>query len=553
MPRSTKQPKIAGILILLIIVAAHSGALRAKQPPVSSTELREKADDLLWIGDSLLIAVDYGGFVKMSARLQAFRVPTMQELWYTEIPVGRKQSFSGALWVDDDGSTLYIGRGPFSSLDLTTGTIHWTMPYDSVGYVHRVEFGTERLLVLGSRTKSGFRILWSPSPEAAESKAKSAGSAWEHLEDPILFSIDRPSGAIIWKYPFEPGKEHKKKSGGFWSGGNKTVTKVREQTRLFLVHNPLEGSLASGEVLIQAKGISCLNLADGSEHWKLKDRFIGDPCVVGGHILAVRDNRLVRLDPLDGAETWRSTNKVRSSWDCPDPFLVRDSTVLINSDGRLCLWNLDSGTEVWRSDKKVGDHSIVAFVTPAADVVSVFPGKYDISEDAFKDDYLITCASIRDGMVRWQFKGEKYSSCAIGVNDCIQVLDDQRLWRLDPVTGKPICACKVGDGIPLIDCPLPTVLRNDGLHSFTVDGKKETWKYKAKLSDDDMVGAFYSGQTLVMPTRKSGVIGLDINSGVVLWSIETSATGEIVPSESLKYLALPVDKQLQVYDIGESM
>ena len=65
----------------------------AQEPSARTAEMRNKADELLWIGDSVVIAVDFGGFVNKTAKLQAFRTADMSELWYTEVPVGKRQRF----------------------------------------------------------------------------------------------------------------------------------------------------------------------------------------------------------------------------------------------------------------------------------------------------------------------------------------------------------------------------------------------------------------------------------------------------------------------------
>lgn len=543
--------------VFMTLVTGLAALVYAQEPPKKTVEMRNKADEMLWIGDDLLVAVDFGGFVNMTAKLQAFRIPEMTELWYTEVPVGKKQRFSEALWPDETGKTLFLGRGPFSALDLTSGKVLWTIPYDSIGFVHRVEFGTERILVLGSKTKSGFRLIWSLNQSKMAEKAAAAGTGYEHLEDPILFSVNRRTGAIAWQYPFEPGKEHKKKKTDFWSGGAETTFKVREDTRLFpLTETELTGepTLTKGEVLVQAKGISCLNLADGKEIWKVEKRFVGEPAVLGDRFLVIRDDRLVLLKGSDGSEIWRSKDKVRSFWNSDEPFILVDQTAYVNADGRIRAWNSESGAESWKGNKDVGEYTVFSLLTKDGDAICVFPGKYDLSKEGYTENYLASCVSLQDGMTKWQFdNGKEYLSCSFGPDRSIQFIDRERLWRLDPATGKIICECKKGDGLVLGDCPAPMVIKNDGLHCYSRDGKKEIWKYQAKLSDEDVANSFYTSETFVMPTKKQGLIGLDISTGKMKWNVPLPKSGEIVKSESLKYLAMPVDKNLHVFDLSASL
>jgi outer membrane protein assembly factor BamB len=541
---------VAAVLGLTVMVTAQ-------EPPKKTAEMRNKADEMLWIGDDLLIAVDFGGFVNMTAKLQAFRIPDMTELWYTEVPVGKKQRFSEALWPDEASKTLFLGRGPFSALDLTSGKVLWTIPYDSIGFVHGVEFGAERVLVLGSKTKSGFRLIWSLNQDKMAEKAASAGSGYEHLEDPILFSVNRQTGAIAWQYPFQPGKEHKKKKTDFWSGGQKKVFLAREETRLFLLieNEPAEGcTLAKGEVLIQAKGITCLNLVDGKEIWKLEKRFIGKPVILKDGFLAIKEDRLVLSRGGDGSEVWRSKDKVRSFWNSDEPFILIDQTAFVNADGRVRAWNAEAGAEIWKGNKGVGDYTIFSLLTEDSGAICVFPGKYDLSKEGYTENYLVSCVSLRDGTTKWQFdNGKDYSDCSFGPDKSIQLIEKERMWRLDPASGKVICECKKGDGQILSDCPAPMVVKNDGLHCYSRDGKKEIWKYQAKMTDEDVGSSFYTSETFVMPTKKQGLIGLDINTGKMKWTVPLPKSGELVTSESLRYVAMPVDKQLHVFDLSGSL
>jgi len=548
---------IATLILFIVSLVSLAVLVHAQEPPKKTVEMRNKADEMLWVGDNLLIAVDFGGFVTKTAKLQAFRIPDMTELWYTEVPVGKKQRFTRALWLDKTRATLFLGRGPFSAVDLTTGKVLWTIPYDSIGFVHGVEFGAERILVLGSKTKSGFRLFWSLDQNKMADKAQNAGSGYEHLEDPILFSVNRQTGAIAWQYPFEPGKEHKKKKKDFWSGGDETTFKMREDTRLFpLTESETAGerTLTKGEVLVQAKGISCLNLADGKEIWKVEKRFIGEPAILGDRFLAVKDDRLVLLKGNDGSEIWRSKDKVRSFWNSDEPFILIGQTAYVNADGRIRAWSAESGAESWKGNKEVGEYTIFSLMTEDGDAICVFPGKYDISKEGYTENYLVSRVSLRDGTTKWQFdNGKEYFDCSFGPDQSIQLVEKERMWRLDPASGKVICECKKGDGQVLGDCPAPMVVKNDGLHCYSRDGKKEIWKYQAKMSDEDVETSFYTSETFVMPTKKQGLIGLDINTGKMKWNVPLPKSGEIVTSQSLKYVAMPVDKNLHVFDLTASL
>ncbi|NLI16635.1 MAG: PQQ-like beta-propeller repeat protein, partial [candidate division Zixibacteria bacterium] len=150
-------------LSLIVLIVLTSVAI-SQEHSRRSVEMRNKADELLWIGDSVVIAVDFDGFVNKTAKLQAFRAADLTELWYTEVPVGKRQRFEGALWFDKQAGVMFLGHGPFSAVDLRDGTVLWSIPYDTIGFVHDVLFGTERLLVLGSERISSFRLQWSLSP-----------------------------------------------------------------------------------------------------------------------------------------------------------------------------------------------------------------------------------------------------------------------------------------------------------------------------------------------------------------------------------------------------
>jgi len=548
---NTRRYRTAVTALSLALLLVCAGAA-AQEPAGRTAEMRNKVDGLLWIGDSILIAVDYGGFVNKTAKMQAFRVTDMAELWYTEVPVGNRLRFEGALWVNPAAGVMYLGHGPFSALDLRDGRVLWSIPYDDIGFVHRVEMGTERLLVLGSKTKSGFRIGLPTSPENAERAAQRAGTGGEHLDDPILFAVNRQSGEIAWQYPFEPGKMHKKKKTDFWSA-TKITYEVREPTQLYVIAadgSAGELTMAEGNVIVQAKHVASLDLATGQERWKIKEDFNGAPVFAEDRILVIKEDRLVALNPADGSELWRSKDKVKSAWPSPDPFLVLEGKIVVNSGGKLRVLDPATGAETLKSQKDIGDYTIFSLLLDESTPLCVFPGKYDLSKDGYTENYRLCCLSLADGSLRWQFeKGKEFQSCDLGPGGCIQVIDKERLWRLDPATGKILCECKLGDAVVLADVPAPTLLGNDGLRCFTPDGKKEAWRYKVKLSDEGVGDAFYTASTLVMPTKKAGIQAIDPNSGTLKWSIEAEKSGLFAASESLTHIALATDKELRVVEL----
>jgi outer membrane protein assembly factor BamB len=514
--------------------------------------MRNKADELLWIGDSVVIAVDFAGFVNKTAKLQAFRAADLTELWYTEVPVGKRQRFEGALWFDKQAGVMFLGHGPFSAVDLRDGTVLWSIPYDTIGFVHDVLFGTERLLVLGSERISSFRLQWSLSPEKAQEKAQQAGSGYEHLDKPILFSLDRKTGKIGWEYAFEPGKEHKKKKSDW--GGGKMVYKEREPTRLQIIgvsNKPGENTLSQGLVIVQAKHLGCVDLATGREIWRVKEDFVGEPQVVDNRILVIKEDRVVALKSADGSELWRSKDKVNSFWAAPAPFLVYDDRILVNCGGKIRVLDGKTGKETIKSQKDVGDFTIFSLALDNGDPICVFPGKYDQSKGGYKGDYRICRVSLSDGAIVWQFnKGKNWVNCDLGPKGCIQLVDKDKMWRLDISTGKVLCECRVGDGIVLSDLEAPTVLDKDGLRCLTPDGKKEAWRYKVKLSNEGLGSSFYFGSTLIMATKKEGLQAIDLNSGTVRWSIPIEKSGMIEASESSSLVALVAGKELSVINLA---
>ncbi|HPI32137.1 MAG TPA: hypothetical protein PLR32_02400, partial [candidate division Zixibacteria bacterium] len=133
---NTRRYRTAVTALSLALLLVCAGAA-AQEPAGRTAEMRNKVDGLLWIGDSILIAVDYGGFVNKTAKMQAFRVTDMAELWYTEVPVGNRLRFEGALWVNPAAGVMYLGHGPFSALDLRDGRVLWSIPYDDIGFVQR--------------------------------------------------------------------------------------------------------------------------------------------------------------------------------------------------------------------------------------------------------------------------------------------------------------------------------------------------------------------------------------------------------------------------------
>ena len=132
----------------------------------------------------------------------------------------------------------------------------------------------------------------------------------------------------------------------------------------------------------------------------------------------------------------------------------------------------------------------------------------------------------------------------------MSILDDEKWWCLDQQSGKVVTELKSKDGVVLPDAPMPTVLSDDGLRSYTADGKKEQWRLKAKLSDEGVENSFHYGKTLVMPTKDQGIIGINLENGEILWRIDAQTVGSAIPTPDRKYMLISEGKQIRLVDIA---
>ena len=319
----------------------------------------------MFVNDNLALAIDLSGLNKLTAKVQALSLPNLDELWYTEIPVGRRQRFTGTWWLDEPANQLFIGGGPVSAVELNTGKVLWSLPYDSIGVAHRAIIGESKLLLLGTK-KSGFKFnIMGGGIDKASNWANEQQAAYGHKQNPILFCIDKAGGNIDWRLPFEPGKEHKKKKKSIWSG--ETEYKIREETRLNLVGSngsSVYPDMLHAKLLLQAKQTQCVDLQTGKTIWQPKKPLRGMAVPVADRLLVITDDHLCALRPADGSEEWRFKDKVNCDWSMESSFSLVGQDALVNVGGRPVCVNISTGQQKWKSDKEIGETSMF---TVAAD------------------------------------------------------------------------------------------------------------------------------------------------------------------------------------------
>lgn len=200
----------------------------------------------------------------LTGRFQAFSLTDSKPLWQSDQALGNEKVASQSSVVSSrDGSDWYVGTGPFSCVDATTGATKWTANCQQLGYVNpnQVRAITEdRLLLVGTK------------------KCDPADS-WEALKEPRISVVDSKTGRIVWSHDTK-SLEYETKLGYWarvakWQGRGGSGDKHRQFMTFLVTPANLfleEVTQAPTKVVLAGERLEILNVADGSIVHQSKDK-----------------------------------------------------------------------------------------------------------------------------------------------------------------------------------------------------------------------------------------------------------------------------------------
>jgi hypothetical protein len=275
-----------GILVavtLLVLGLSVTDRTTAAEPNIKKAALKNEAEKVFFPRAEVAIVINYAGRLNLTAKMQAFSLPALEELWYKEIPLGKAQHrWTTSVWSDSASDMMYVGNGPLCAMRISTGDTLWSIKYDVVGIVQDVIVGDSTLYLMGTQKKRD-----KVDPDMMDLESIVYETVKSHLESPKIIAVNRSDGRKIWE--FEEFRPYDLSS--------------------CLIYDPAI-PVEQGKLYVKGKYIYCLNARDGSLAWQTKDKAEGEPTIDNRVLYANIKENLVALDPQTGSLIWTSSDKL---------------------------------------------------------------------------------------------------------------------------------------------------------------------------------------------------------------------------------------------------
>ena len=196
--------------------------------------------------------------------------------------IGHKNMIGDTMVLPDKAANQwYVGKGPLSLLDLTTGTIRWTIPCDQTGFLMmdraRLLSG-DRLLIAGPRVRQA------PTGRHLKSRHRCDEEATARLSA-IRSKQGTTAARVQWRGP-RSTKPRRSRNGsydgnlGSWArlpenrGGKKKGKRQQLATMLVTQKGEFDeaGIYEPDRLGIVGEGWECVNLADGASTFKTEEK-----------------------------------------------------------------------------------------------------------------------------------------------------------------------------------------------------------------------------------------------------------------------------------------
>jgi len=214
-------------------------------------------------------------------------------------------------------------------------------------------------------------------------------------QDPNVYALDSETGRTRWTLDL-----------GSW--GNKWASPTISNGAVFVL----------GDV-VRSAALIALDSADGSERWRIEERFKHSAVVREGLLYSCRESGITAIDATDGQIVWDNRDMGRSG---ATPALYEERIFAPLGEG---LWAFDAVTGEPRWQTATGTRQTSVGVGEEL----VFTGAKDGNLRAFE---------IGDGSVRWMDDGDEQigKPPAVGKNNIFLGRDDGHLYSIAKETGK---------------------------------------------------------------------------------------------------------------------
>lgn len=302
--------RIHGIHAIALAFALVLGSAPfAAGDPLPSTTLPSPDEDLsTWFfaaNNAVRISLQKKGD-ELIGRFNAYGLTEPKLLWHVDQSLGNGVEGAGARLIPDPNSDqCYIGTGPLSRMDPSTGAIKWTIPCEQIGFVQPSS----------SRFLSGDRLL------VMGSKKCKQGTAYDALKEPCFTMIDTNTGKILWQY--ETKSLEYEMALGYWARVAKlqgrSVTKDKRLQIESMLASPKGNDFdfdvpGADRLVIAGERFEGISLADGSSLYRTKDK----PGILRGAYdgrAFFRDgDKVTAFNASNGAEAWTFDAKSKGAY-----------------------------------------------------------------------------------------------------------------------------------------------------------------------------------------------------------------------------------------------
>jgi outer membrane protein assembly factor BamB len=252
----------------------------------------------LWTfaGDKAIVrsATKKGG--EIIGHFDAYTVVEPKPIWHADLSFGKADvEVDTRILPDSKHDQWYVGTGPFSLLDIGTGTIRWTIPCDKIGFVDPSHV----------RVLSGDRML------TVGTKKCDPGSAFDALKEPVFSMVDTKTGSVLWSYAT---KSYEYELGlGFWAKvAQYQGRRVQKEKRIqieYMLASPSGGDFdysgpEADRLVVVGERFEGIRLSDGSPLYKTKDKVGVLRGAFDGKVFCRDGDKVTAYDVVTGGETW---------------------------------------------------------------------------------------------------------------------------------------------------------------------------------------------------------------------------------------------------------
>lgn len=254
-------------------------------------------------GDEVVGLVEENKGGDCLGHFHAYSLTEPKALWHVDQVIGHKNMIGDTMVLPDKASDQwYVGKGPLSLLDLSTGTIRWTIPCDQSGF----------LMMDRARLLSGDRLL---VPGAKDCDLKSDIDA---MKRPQVTMINRATGQVQWRH--ETKSLAYDGNLGSWArlpenrGGKKKGKRQQLATMLVTEKGEFDeaGIYEPDRLGIVGEGWECVNLADGASSFKTEEKLGIFRGAYDGRVFFQNEEKVSAYTTEGATPVWTSTLKEKS-------------------------------------------------------------------------------------------------------------------------------------------------------------------------------------------------------------------------------------------------